>query len=248
VKNVWIGRMAALGIGVAALGTHNAYAAKELVVNGGFEQVSMATPQQMNTTNVTGWSTTGYNFIYFPGTAATGSNGQYGNMSLWSPGNGSNNGLPATSPAGGNFVAADGAFEVDAISQTLNGLVAGGKYAVSFDWAAAQQQGFSGATTEQWTVSLGNQTQSTVAYPNANHGFSGWMQQTFTFQATAASELLSFLAVGTPNGEPPFSLLDGVSATAVPEPATWALMAAGLVGLGALTRRFRVRRTSHATT
>ncbi len=133
MKNVWIGRMAALGLGVAAFGTHNAYAAKELVVNGGFEQVSMTTPHQMNTANVTGWSTTGYNFIYFPGTAATGSTGQYGNMSLWSPGNGSNNGFPATSPAGGNFVAADGAFKVGAISQTLNGLVAGGKYAVSFD-------------------------------------------------------------------------------------------------------------------
>jgi hypothetical protein len=50
--------------------------------------------------------------------------------------------------------------------------------------------------------------------------------------------VLTFLAVGTPGGAPPISFLDGVSLTAVPEPASWALMLAGfgLVGLAARRR------------
>ena len=57
------------------------------------------------------------------------------------------------------------------------------------------------------------------------------------FTATASSELLTFLAVGTPSGVPPFSLLDGVSMTsAAPEPAYMGLIGIGLVLLGAVRR------------
>jgi hypothetical protein len=62
-----------------------------------------------------------------------------------------------------------------------------------------------------------------------------------TFTATAASEALTFIAVGTPSGEPPFVLLDGVGFTAVPEPATFALLGIGLVGIGAVGRRLKKR-------
>ena len=209
---------------------------QNLVVNGGFEQVSMTSPTEMTTTNVTGWSSTGYNFVFFPGSQTTGSyTPQFGgNVSFWNPGNGANNGFTDTSPTGGNYIGADGAFEVGPITQTLHNLDIGGDYAVSFSWAAAQQYGFTGPTSEQWIVSLGGASASTIAYQNASHGFSGWMQQTFLFEATSTDEVLSFLAVGTPNGEPPFSLLDGVSAQEVPEPAAWALLAAGLLSLSAL--------------
>nr|WP_229262497.1 PEPxxWA-CTERM sorting domain-containing protein [Duganella radicis] len=49
---------------------------------------------------------------------------------------------------------------------------------------------------------------------------------------------MSFLAVGTPAGVPPFSLLDGVSLTAaVPEPETWAMLGLGLGLIGFTARR-----------
>ncbi len=227
---------AAITLAMGASVTGAAHA--NLVVNGGFEQVTMPNgPAQMNTSNVAGWSTTGYNFVLFPGNPT--SFGSYGKMSLWAPSTGSANGFTAVSPAGGNFVAADGAFQVGAITQTIKGLSVGQTYAVSFDWAAAQQATFNGPTTEAWQVSLGGQSFETPIFDNPNHGFSGWIRQTFNYKATSASEVLSFLAVGTPGGEPPFSLLDGVTATAVPEPATWAILAAGLAGAGAFGFRYR---------
>lgn len=217
--------------------------ASNLVVNGDFETTTNGPDFQFDHNTVaTGWTSNGYNFIFAPGAAdTTGATGQFGNLQLWGPGNGSNNGLPATSPTGGNFAAADGAFQVGAISQTINGLTAGNSYTVNFWWAGAQQSGFTGATTEQWQVSLGGQTQSTVVLNNANHGFTGWQSQSFTYTATSSSELLSFLAVGTPNGVPPFVLLDGVSLNAnstVPEPGTLTLLFGGLMGgLGVIKSR-----------
>jgi len=202
-----------------------------LVTNGGFETVSSYGQIK---SNVAGWTTTGYNFVF---AANGGDNNSY--LNLWGPRDGSANGLGA-SPMGGNYIGADGNYGVGALTQTINGLVIGQSYNLSFYWAAAQQAGFRGLNTEQWIVSLGNQTLSTAVYNNADQGFSGWMAQTFTYTATSTSEVLSFLARGTPTGEPPFSLLDGVSLTAnVPEPSSTALFLGGLVLLGCAVRARR---------
>jgi hypothetical protein len=222
--------------GIARAGSQN------LVTNGSFEVTTNGGGQLGFNTNATGWTTTGYNFLFTPGSAdTTGVAGQDGNLQLWGPGNGSNNGL-TTSPDGGNFVAADGAFQVGAIDQTINGLTVGDKYAVSFYWAGAQQHGFTSPTTEQWVVGLGSDSQSTSVIHNPNHGFTGWYQDTMVFQANSTSEVLSFLAVGTPSGVPPFSLLDGVYMTSVPEPSSLVLMGVSLLGLGGVYLRQRLKK------
>ena len=190
----------------------------------------------------------GYNFIFAAGTAdTTGATGVYGGLTLWGPNNGSANGLPPSSPNGGNFVAADGDFQTEAITQTINGLKAGDKYTVSFYWAGAQQEGFTGPTTDAWIVGFGSATQETPIVNNVSHGFTGWQHQSFTFTADGASDVLSFLAVGTPAGVPPFSLLDGVSVNSVsaPEPGSVTLLVslAGLLG-GLGIRRFRKKAKS----
>ena len=226
-----------------------------LVQNGGFEmensksQYCTVSPcaQQITAGDIANWSTTGYNFIYNAQTLNNGNPNSFrtdgGSVPLY------NAAAPSTytgqygsifnNPNGGNFVGADGAYQVGAITQTLTGLEKGGDYTVSFWYAGAQQSGFSGITTEAWNVSLGNQSFETPVLTNASHGFTGWYQQSFTFEATGTSEVLSFLAIGTPSGEPPFSLLDGVTAFEVPEPATWAMLGASLLGLVFAGKRAR---------
>jgi len=212
-----------------------------LVVNGGFETTTNGAGQMITGyTTAPGWTSTGYNFVFAAGTAdTTGATGTYGNLKLWGPGTKSFNGL-TDSPVGGNYLAADGAYQTQAVQQTISGLVVGQKYDLTFYWAGAQQSGYDGLNSEQWIVSLGNQTIKTALVQNSSHGFTGWMEEKFTYTATSTTEVLSFLAHGVPNGVPPFSLLDGVSLKAqVPEPSTIALFFAGLAVVGGAARMRR---------
>ncbi len=247
-----------LGAGLVLANAAPASAAVDYITNGNFTSTTATTSTQMTSSNVTGWSSNGYNFIFL-GTGATpvysptnasasvsgsqadtvGASGVYGNVKLWGPGDGSNNGL-VNSPAGSNFIAADNNFSQGAISQTVGNattgyLTAGAAYFLSFYWAGAQQQGFTGTTQEQWTVQFGSQTQATSTIQLASQGFSGWTKVTMYFVASAATQTLSFLATGSPGGNPPFSLLDGVSLVAAPEPTTWAILVVGLLGLGGVS-------------
>jgi hypothetical protein len=231
--------LALLTAGVSAQATN-------LVQNGGFETTTLTKSSEFGSRfagqKVANWTTSGYNFLFKPFTADTsGAVSEFGPVGLWGPPNGSANGFTATSPAGGNFLAADPAFLQGSIDQTITGLVAGEVYRLAFDWAGIQQYGFSGATTEGWNVSLGSQTHSTGTVGVPNHGFSGWMHNVMTFTATGSTETLSFLAIGGPSGtQPPFALLDGVSLTGgVPEPATWGLMILGFGAIGVAARRRR---------
>jgi len=237
----------------AALGMAGAASAAPLVANGGFE-TNTGTGQLGFNVSATGWSvpvptTSGgsYFFLYnaaggtTSGTSADngGANGILGNVALWGPGNGSANGL-TVSPNGGAFVGADPDFNNGAISQTITGLTPGQSYNLDFFFAASQQAGFLGATSGGWQVTLGSQVENTPLLPNVSKGFSGWVPEQLVFTATSGTETLSFLATGTGGAAlPPFALLDGVTLTPVPEPATWALM---LVGVGALGAGLRMRR------
>ena len=231
--------------------------ASNLVLNGGFELTTAGKGQLGYNTSIIDWTnaTNAYNFVFTPGSAdTTGAMTQYGvPLKLWGPGDGSANGLPATSPDGGNFVAADGAYHTGPISQTITGLTIGDIYAVSFWWAGAQQLNYTSANTEQWKVTLGGTTQSTAILDNASKGFTGWQFVTFDYTATSTTEMLSFLAAGTPSGVPPFSLLDGVSVTntstpppTVPEPGDLLLLGAGMSGLALVGLKNRFKRNSRA--
>ncbi len=150
---------------------------------------------------------------------------------------------PGPSPDGGHFVGFDSDFVGDGqggynspFVQTINGLTPGQNYRLSFYWAATQLQNRRGPTTDYLTYSLGGDTRQTATVAVGDQGFVGWRKVYATFTATGSSETLQFLAFGTPNGLPPFVLLDGVS-LAVPEPATWSLMILGFGLVGFAARR-----------
>jgi len=235
--------LASLLCGALALSSaQKAGAALNLVQNGGFESVSPNPPgdgQLSYNVSADHWSSSGYNILFNSGTATTtGAPSFNGNVTLQGL-------VPASSPDGGNFVASDAADDVGPIQQTITGLQAGHQYLLSFYWAGAEEVPNHLTTTEQWTVSLGAQTQTTSLLIVPAGGFSGWKQVFFSYTATSSSEVLKFLASGTPVGGPPFALLDGVSLVgAVPEPSTVTAGAAALLLLvGAGARRSFGRKT-----
>jgi hypothetical protein len=223
-----------------------------LVSNGSFESATYTANSEVgpnytagttaaNGQGITGWTvgglTGGYPLYLFAATASTVSA-----ANQW----GSTTEKLATtytgpSPDGGNFVALDGDPALDTtISQTISSLIVGKWYNVTFYWAATELQSRTGATTEQVEVSLGSDNQFTKIVSTPAQGFNGWYAQTLSFKATAISETLQFMALGTPSGLPPIVLLDGVNMYQVPEPTTLAMLGLGVALFGAA--RFRRRR------
>jgi hypothetical protein len=179
-------------------------------------------------------------------------NGGYGPSGTSSTG--AFNGDGPTGHTTDNFLVVDGDYHATVFSQSIGGqtdptshlttpsLVVGDHYQLTFYWAAAQWEKYSGATTEQFGVSFGNSYQTTAIYDLPSHSFSGWMQATLNFTATSTNEMLSFLALGTPAGEPPILLLADVSMVDIPEPGAFALLGIGSLLVAGLARQRRAQR------
>lgn len=222
--------------------------AVELVSNGGFETVTnngsnFQVDEFNNYGTVTGWTTSAspsgnpYNILFRTPIATSGNAlGEYaftGQEYLWA--------LPSNTSDRGNFMALDGDTGVNGtFFQTLTGLVAGNTYDLTFDWATGQLASRTGVTMEGLNVQIGSLNTFYGPIVNPDMGSTPWTQVATQFTATGTSQVLSFLAIGSPNGLPPVALLDNVSVRqAVPEPATWAMMLIGFGAVGASLRRRR---------
>ena len=232
---------------MAGLASLPANAAGPTVANGGFETVPSGTNQSYqvlnsSTTTLPGWTTssTGLGCLIY-NTGATYTMCGTGYSSPTQSSNVTFAVFPGYSPNGGNFFGSDASNDTGGpdyettISQTISNLVVGQKYAVNFWQAGAQQQGYVGATTDKWQVTIGSTVDNSNVMSVAQQSDVPWQYETLFFTATATSELMSFLAIGTPNtAQPPFALLDGVS---IPEPASIGLVGFGIVSVMALRRR-----------
>lgn len=229
--------------------------AVNLVVNGGFEMTlggklpnfEFGASFPANANAVIGWQsplTNAYNLLWNPATAFTAAGNaqtRFGGGSEWLwPGSDVPGGdIGGPSPTGGYFIGLDGDSSVRGpVQQMINGLVPGRDYLLTLDIATGQIRSRRGDTTEQLRVSLGSETYFGPVIANPDRGFQAWRPLSFTFTADSASELLSFLSLGTPNGLPPIIFLDSIRLEKVPAPSALVLFGLGAMAVaGARLRR-----------
>jgi hypothetical protein len=253
----------ALPLAFALVGTT---ASANLLTNGNFSTTNLSTSGAIlgaGSGTITGWNlctsatcpsgastpnngADGLAFLYFSGTQTAALTDTYGanNFSL-AQGTAPNT-IPNSSPAGGNWLIADGGTSNNlAFYQTLTNLTVGASYVLTFYDAAGQQFNTGGATTEDWQVFFGTTTvyttQSTTTIHNAQQAFTPWSLVTMVFTAQSANPVLEFLSQGTPVGDPPMDFLAGVSLTQTPEPSGIALMGIGMIGLVVVRKKILKR-------
>jgi len=201
------------------------------VSNPNFTQYSGSAPKNyFGNVGLNSWSEGnggGLVFVDAPGTA---SDGSY--LSVYGP-------FP-NSPAGGNFIEADGnPMYGSVIYEVISGLTVGKTYSLGFYQAGGQQTGFGGpgvTTTQQWVVSLGTEyltdtvgansgtysnadpTASTALTPlmtTPAQSYTPWQYVNVNLTADATTDVLSFLAWGdggSTANEPPIVFLSGINA------------------------------------
>lgn len=261
-------RMMVAAIAAATLLAGGAQAAN-FVQNGDFESYTLTPAQQAQVAGYVGFQVTypggsyanavdhwtasnanpqAYNLYFYNGQTATSGDAfsQYGGEQQRP-----NSNYVPLGPTSGGFMILDGDPSFNgALEQTINGLTVGNTYTLGFWYADGELSNRKGYQTEQLTGSFGGDAFATPVFNNSHPfnnnplsldgDFSGWHHASFSFTAHSGSQVLSFLASGTPQANlPPVSFLDGVTLTGAPEPGVWGLMLVGFGGMGAWLRRRR---------
>ena len=236
MKTLMAAAVVTAGIGAATA----ASAAVNLVQNGDFNAPGADTPILLNgfSTFITGWTSTDTYTAYIPAGQTPDQTWECCLLGSAGPGYAIKNGLVGP-PSGDASVVLDGDpnYNNAGLYQKIGGLQSGKAYTLSFWYAGSQEYSVGGPTTQWFQVSLGDQAWDSPTMDVPSQGFFPWTKFSATFTWDGIGDTLTFLAIGSPSGEPPFPMLADVSLTAaVPELSLWAMIVAGFAGLGFVAR------------
>jgi hypothetical protein len=152
------------------------------------------------------------------------------------PGLGAFGAAPSFSPNGGTWVGLgrDGVFFVEEFGQTVSGFSIGTSYTVS--WFSSNF-GYSDFDYVNPNFVQAQVNGTTVGAGASRPMATGWLAESVSFTATANTQTISF-RLGSMNRS--YMGIDGIAlrpTTVVPEPSTYALLAAGLITMGIMRRR-----------
>jgi hypothetical protein len=115
---------------------------------------------------------------------------------------------------------------------TLNGLVAGRTYNVSYLLSGDNEPG----QAWQFDLAAGANNIATINGTDGAAGSNPGTLETSSFVASGSSETLTF-SQNSPSQASP--IVDNITVSAIPEPASWAMMIVGVFGLGGALRSRR---------